>query len=386
MTVSRARAARALQVEIIDELDRAESIAADWAELADCAGAGPLSTPAFALAWWRHLGRGELRLVTVRNGAGELIGLGPFHERRFGRLAVLRWIGHGLGTVGSLVTAESKADAAGTIWSTVERSARLLDLTEYRHGGAGLDELRRSDRWSAHAELRDQCPTIHVDRFDSVTDLLAGPNRRGLRKNLAKLDRGLAGAEHDLRFDVVTAADELPDAIAAIDPIYDAAEHDDAVTAPPPAHSGCHRPGIGENAGEPVRGSTVAPTVGGRERTECRVPEAAARLVASHRRIPEPPSRRVGVADHGNSGPGPHPVGEGVMTGDDQVGPAQIGMDHRRRKQRREMGVPTTAPVEALQRSGRHPPVQTGGLYDVGVGDGDDHPTRRPDAGELAHN
>ena len=31
------------------------------------------------------------------------------------------------------------------------------------------------------------------------------------------------------------------------------------------------------------------------------------------------------------------------------------------------------------------PPVQAGGMYDVRVGDGHDHPTRRPDVGELTH-
>jgi CelD/BcsL family acetyltransferase involved in cellulose biosynthesis len=224
MTSSRARASRALQVQVIDRLDAAELIADEWSDLADAVGVGPLSTPAFALAWWRHLGRGELRLVTVRNGAGELIGLAPLHERRVGPLTVLRWIGHGLGTVAALITAESKADVAGTIWSAVPGTSRVLDLTEFRHGGAGLAELRRSEDWSIHAELRDQCPTVDLHGAESVTDFLACPSRRGVRKQLAKIDRVLESGGHGLTLEVVTEPSDLPAAVAAIDPVFDAAE------------------------------------------------------------------------------------------------------------------------------------------------------------------
>lgn len=224
MTVSRARATRAIEVGVIDDIAGADRVAAEWAALADLAEVGPLSTPDFALAWWRHLGRGELRLVTVRNGAGDLVGIGPFHERRIGPVTVLRWLGHGLGTVGSLITAPTKADVAGAIWSTVAREGLVLELIEYRHGGAGLAELRHGESWIVHAELRDECPTIQVGELDSVADFLAVPERRGLRKQLAKLDRRLEASDSKLRTEVATTAEEFAAVLPAIDAITDAAE------------------------------------------------------------------------------------------------------------------------------------------------------------------
>lgn len=224
MTVSRARAARSLDVDVIDDVAAAEALTAEWDSLADAVSVGPLSTPAFALAWWRHLGRGELRIVTVRNGAGELVGVGPFHERRLGLQPVLRWLGHGLGTVGTLITADTKADVAGAIWSAVAHDSVLLDLTEYRHGGLGLTELRRSDEWTVHAQLRDTCPTIQLEGVDSIEGFLEGSHRRGLRKQLAKLDRRLGDAGLKLRNEVAMTAGEWTAVLPAVDAVYDAAE------------------------------------------------------------------------------------------------------------------------------------------------------------------
>jgi CelD/BcsL family acetyltransferase involved in cellulose biosynthesis len=56
-------------VAIIDSVGGAETPADEWQALAAECGGGPFHLPGLALPWWRHLGRGQLRIVTVRNGA-----------------------------------------------------------------------------------------------------------------------------------------------------------------------------------------------------------------------------------------------------------------------------------------------------------------------------
>ncbi|MCP5025048.1 MAG: GNAT family N-acetyltransferase [Actinomycetia bacterium] len=222
MTTSRSRATKGLEVEIIENPNEAEELVEDWTTLA--VGAGPLALPSFALAWWHHLGRGRLQLVVVRNGAGSLVGLAPLHLRRLGPISVLRWLGHGLGPVGELLVGEAKGDVAGAIWNAVSGPDRVLDLTHYRHGGAGLDSLRQGDQWAVHASLADQCPTIELAGIESAVEYLSSPERRGLRKKLARVDRDLEDARAELEVRVVTDPGRVHSAIAEIDPIYDAAE------------------------------------------------------------------------------------------------------------------------------------------------------------------
>ena len=223
MTRSRAKATGSLEVEVVTSLDRARSIQDEWTELAVVCDAGPFGHPAFALAWWEHLGKGRLHLVTVRDGAGTLVGVAPFHVRSLGGLDVVRWLGHGLGTVGQLLIGRTKADVASTIWEAVDPGRVALQLLEYRHGGAGLLALRQG-RWSVRAELRELCPVIDLRGVAGAAELLDRPDRRSLRKHLAKTDRRL---ERDSTKVSITRAETLAqirDALPAVTAVYDAAE------------------------------------------------------------------------------------------------------------------------------------------------------------------
>ena len=227
MTKGAGQATKSLNVDVLDNLDDAHSIAVDWHELAASQACGPFSHPAFALPWWQHLGRGELVLVAARDNSGQLVGVAPLHERRMGSTRVLRWLGHGLGTTGELVVRAGKADVAGALWSAVAERGnnRVLELVEYRHGGQGLAELRGADNWSVHAELRGLCPTIALSEVESATDFLAVPERRGIRKKLAKMDRAIDDADSELSTRVCgRTADEIADTISAIEPVNRAAE------------------------------------------------------------------------------------------------------------------------------------------------------------------
>jgi hypothetical protein len=90
----------ALDVEILSNTDRFAALAEEWENLYQNA---PLATPfqswAWLYSWWESYGSGyELRLITVRNSEGLLVGIIPLMlESRwgFGRLLV---VGGGLAT------------------------------------------------------------------------------------------------------------------------------------------------------------------------------------------------------------------------------------------------------------------------------------------------
>lgn len=212
----------------VDEITTPEGMARlepEWRALADAAPAGPFAIPALALAWWQHLGRGRPLVVTARDGGGKLVGLAPLHERRVAGADVVRWIGFGLGAVGEVVTAPAHDEVAAAIWEHLAGSKRrVLQLVEYRHGGHGLDTLRRSDAWQVSAELRDACPVVDARGHDSVTSFLAEAGRRKLRQNLARYDRQAERDGAALTVEVHTTAAAIDAALADLTLVHDKAE------------------------------------------------------------------------------------------------------------------------------------------------------------------
>lgn len=67
-----------LDAELIDDLGAAEQVRSEWDGLAQACGL-PLMSPAWVLAWWRHLAPPDAqpRVALVREG-GRLVGLAPF--------------------------------------------------------------------------------------------------------------------------------------------------------------------------------------------------------------------------------------------------------------------------------------------------------------------
>lgn len=224
MSRNTGRATRNLEVEVLTSLTECEAVAAEWNDLAQWCSAQPFGLPALALPWWRHLGRGELRVVTARNGAGDLVGLAPLHCRAKLGLPVVAFLGMGLGAVGELLVRPSKANVADALWSELGRDRAALHLIDFKHGGAGLNQLRRSEAWETTVTVRDECPVIELDGLNHVDELLADPKRSGLRKKLARARRDLGEATVDLEVsatpaDVVAHWDRLAE-------LYDRSERE----------------------------------------------------------------------------------------------------------------------------------------------------------------
>ena len=67
-------------VEVLEDLARLESLRAAWERLwRDDASATPFQSPHWLLPWWKHVGRGELRSLALRDEEGALVGLAPLY-------------------------------------------------------------------------------------------------------------------------------------------------------------------------------------------------------------------------------------------------------------------------------------------------------------------
>lgn len=207
-----------LRARVVSDLTAAQALAPSWDELADAAGAGALVRSGYALAWWRHLGAGRLRVVTVHDGA-DLVALAPLHERWLGPVRVVRWLGHGLGTIAEAIVAPGRDDAASLMWTTAVGRGRVLDLLESR---AESPALRALDAASTTTTPRDRCPVMDIGE-DGLAHL-ARPAAKNLRRVLRLADARLeaAGVEH--RVEVAVDPARLEELLPDVHTVFDRAE------------------------------------------------------------------------------------------------------------------------------------------------------------------
>ena len=219
-------------VEVVDDPDTLAALAPEWAELVAATGAPSFRGPVYALAWWRHRGGGRLHVVTVRAG-GRLLALAPLHVRRIAGLDVVRWLGHGLGTISEVLVRPGADAAAAAVWEHLAGLPRvLLDLIEYRGDGGGLLALRRTTALEVTACLRDVCPVVELDGVGAADLLLERVSRRsGVRRAIIAADRAVKA--DGVVFAVRTATD--PDAFRALLPDLERV-HDLAEAARPRLH------------------------------------------------------------------------------------------------------------------------------------------------------
>jgi CelD/BcsL family acetyltransferase involved in cellulose biosynthesis len=223
MTRRAGAATRALSVAVLTSLDEAVAIEQEWDALARRTSAQPFGLPALALAWWRRLGKGELRIVTVRSAAGELVGVAPLHERRIGGFGVVRPLGHGMGAIASPLSAPVKADVDGLlVGAALGDGSRAVHCADLAHGDPALRSARRNPDLAVHATLHDECPVIDFAGAQSAEALLGGPAFSGVRKQLNRTDRDLAGRSVDVH--QATGRDEVLAAFAEVRSLYDCAE------------------------------------------------------------------------------------------------------------------------------------------------------------------
>jgi len=209
---------------------RLDRLVPAWAALAAAHGRSFVSRPAYGLAWFGTLGgRGRLHVVTVRR-AGVLVALAPLHRRTLLGQPVLRWLGHGLGTIGEVLTADEQA--ADALWTALAAQGAVLQLTHVRPDDPAMLALRRHRGYAHHLRIDNRCPVI---------PLPPGTTARALRSkhSLARLARyrnALTREDRPFRVEVVDTVDGLrrrwPD-IVAVAAVADAGRDRDNLCGPP---------------------------------------------------------------------------------------------------------------------------------------------------------
>jgi len=110
-----------------------ERLADEWDALAAaCPRATPFQTPAWALPWRRHLGRGRLLVLTARH-EDRLVGLLPLEVRRWCGLRRAVLLGSGVSdALGPLLHPEHAAATAPALWAALEAAGGwdLCDLCQ----------------------------------------------------------------------------------------------------------------------------------------------------------------------------------------------------------------------------------------------------------------
>lgn len=184
-----------VHVEVVDDLGRTTALVPEWEALADRCATGFAARASYALSWFTCAGRGELAVVVARRD-GRLVALAPLHRRRLLGQPVLRWLGHGLGTVGELLAED--ADAATAVWSSLAADGVPLQLSHVRADDPGSLALRRDSAWSVRLRLDDRCPVLRPAD--------AAPRSKRSLKRLGQYRRGLERDVGPFALEVVTDA------------------------------------------------------------------------------------------------------------------------------------------------------------------------------------
>jgi len=136
---------------------RLDALLPEWERLAVEHGSSFVSRPAYGLSWFDHLGKGQLHVATLRRD-GVLVALAPLHRRILLGQPVLRWLGHGLGTVGEVLSCDGQA--AHELWTTLAERGTALQLTHVRPDATAILALRRHPAYRTHLQVTDRCPVL----------------------------------------------------------------------------------------------------------------------------------------------------------------------------------------------------------------------------------
>lgn len=202
----------------IHDLEALTRLAPAWDELADAVDAPLFSRPFYCIPWARHMTSGRPAVVARFEG-GELAGVTPTSRRSVAGLELIRFLGHGLGTVTAFVTAADDDPGREELWAALlggrRQFAQLLELRPPE----GVD--CRPKGFPSRAQPRDVCLTI--DCAPGLDAYMATRSKK-LRENLRRAERSLAAGGRRHEVELVTTADRWRAVRAEVDHVFTLAE------------------------------------------------------------------------------------------------------------------------------------------------------------------
>jgi CelD/BcsL family acetyltransferase involved in cellulose biosynthesis len=147
--------------------------------------------------WWRELGDGDLRVLTMRSDDGELVGIAPlfFEENPLGSVEValvgckevsdyLDFIfarGHESACFRAVVNFLKSSDAPQ--WHTVG----LCNIIEPSPTLTIFRDMLNAEGWNVHVAFEDVCPIVPLpETFEAYLAMLDGKERRELQRKLRR--------------------------------------------------------------------------------------------------------------------------------------------------------------------------------------------------------
>jgi CelD/BcsL family acetyltransferase involved in cellulose biosynthesis len=183
---------RALRVAILEDTRSFAELEEEWEELyRNSPSATPFQSWPWLYCWWEFRGEGyDLRLVTVRNGEGLLVGIIPLMLKRGWALRRLLFVGTGPSGLLDMLVREGWEDAVFEVGSAaLERMTDwdVADLQEVRPAAAIWGIFRRWDR-SRVCRVQSNCPMIETKPWDELLAPLSKNLRSTFRRALRRAE------------------------------------------------------------------------------------------------------------------------------------------------------------------------------------------------------
>lgn len=195
---------RLLRAEVLRSEGQFAALEEEWEDLYhDSPRATPFQSWAWLYSWWESYGEDyELRLVTVRDGRGMLVGVAPLMLKRGLGFRSLLFVGTGLTDyLDVLIRERWEGQVSEALARTLRQieSWQVADLHQLRPGAATWEICRHWDGPQLRV-WQDSFPVVDVRPWDEVLQSLSSNLRSTVRRSLRRFEADggrceLAGAD-----------------------------------------------------------------------------------------------------------------------------------------------------------------------------------------------
>ncbi|MFA4911318.1 MAG: GNAT family N-acetyltransferase, partial [Desulfobacteria bacterium] len=173
----------------------------DWRELIDKSSANEIFlTCQWQSTWWKHFGKDKaLRLVTFRQGKGDLLGLASFsiESSSDGRRAMRFLGGTDVTDYLDIIARAGYEEEIGKntvdYWKSTEKDWDFIDLHCLKESSIALNVLNQfleENRYYAEISVEDVCPRVSLPpSWEEYLESLNKKDRHELRRKIRRVER-----------------------------------------------------------------------------------------------------------------------------------------------------------------------------------------------------
>lgn len=188
-----------MHTELLTSAEAFDGLADEWQSLLERSVVSSVFlTWPWQRTWWQHLGRGDLLLITVRDDAGQLVGIAPlFLQTTSLGLRQLSLVGCvDVSDYLDLIVDRQCADLVyGNIWDALAgpecppwHEISLCNLPQASATPARLGELAQRSGFAATVSVTDVCPVIALpSSWDDYLASLDKKQRHELRRKMRRV-------------------------------------------------------------------------------------------------------------------------------------------------------------------------------------------------------